>query len=149
MAPRASRIALIAASVPLFTRPHLLHAGHRVDDALREFHLALGGSAERGPLRGGAQRRFDDLGASMAEQQRSPRLHEIDVAVAVDVDEERALTAVEEHRRAAHAPEGPNRRIDPARDHGASASEQVLGSGHAWMAQGRSDASQPAASFAW
>ena len=82
------------------------------------------------PLRGGAQRRLDDLGASVAEQQRSPRLHEIDVAVAVDVDEEGALAAVDEHRRAAHAPEGPDRRIHPTRDHGAGAGEQVLGSGH-------------------
>ena len=51
-------------------------------------------------------------------------------AVAVDVGEEGALTPVDEQRRAAHAPEGPDRRIHAARDHGASASEQVLGSGH-------------------
>ena len=106
--------------------PHPVDARHRIDDALGELDLADGRRAERGAHRRRPARRLDDLGSCVAEQQRAPRLHEVDVAVAVGVDQVGALAALDEHGRAAHRAERPHGRVDPAGDHRARALEQVL-----------------------
>ena len=74
--------------------------------------------------------RVDDLGARVPEQQRAPRLHEVDVAPAVGVDEVRALAPDDEPRGPAHGAERPHRRVHPAGDHAPGALEQLLGAGH-------------------
>ena len=56
----------------------------------------------------------DDLGMRVAEQHRSPRPDQVDVALAVGVGEPGALGADHEARRAAHRPERAHRRVDPA-----------------------------------
>ena len=55
-------------------------------------------------------------GCGVAQDQRPPRQHVIDEAVAVHVPQVGALAAVDEQRLPAHGPKGAHRRVDPARE---------------------------------
>ena len=57
----------------------------------------------------------------MAQQHGSPRPDVIDVPIAVLVLHVRTVRSTNEDRRAPHAPESSNWRIDPARNHAAGA----------------------------
>ena len=92
-----------------------------------------------------------DLRAGVTEQQRAPRLHQVDVPVPVDVDQVRALASLDEDRRAAHAPERPHRRVDPAGDHLRAHARRALPTAIPTRHAARTaqpSASQAAASFA-
>ena len=67
--------------------PYLLDRGHRVADRLRQLHFASGGRTERRAFGRGALHRFDDARVGVTEDRRPPRLHVVEVAVAVGVDE--------------------------------------------------------------
>ena len=67
------------------------------------------------PSRRGALHRLDDRRIGVAEDRRAPRLHVVDVAVALGVDELRALGPVHEERRAADRVERPHRRAHARR----------------------------------
>ena len=110
--------------------PDHLDRGHRGDDPFGELDLELGRGSERGAARGRRASRVDDLGARVSEQERAPRLHEVDVAPAVGVDEVRALAPDGEPRGPAHRAERPHRRVHPAGDHAPGPLEQLLGAGH-------------------
>ena len=115
---------------PARDEPDHLDRRHRGRDPFGELDLALGRRAERGPARRRLPGRLDDLGSRVTEQQRAPRLHEVDVPVAVGVDHVGALASNREPRGPAHGAERPHRRVHAAGDHAPGALEQLLGSGH-------------------
>jgi hypothetical protein len=76
------------------------------------------GGGRRAVARAAARRGddgLDDLRLRVAVDQRAPRADVVDVAVAVDVEELRALGAVDEDRVAADGAHRPHRRVDAAR----------------------------------
>ena len=79
------------------------------------------------PRRSAASTRRDDLRVRVAEDQRAPRADVVDVAVAVDVEEVRALAAVDEERRAADGAERAHGRVHAAREERRRLREQALG----------------------
>ena len=80
VAPRASRTAVIAASVPDDTSRTFSTDGTRVGDRLGELDLARGRRAERRAVGRGALHRLDDRRVRVAEDRRAPRLHVVEVA---------------------------------------------------------------------
>ena len=76
--------------------PHLLDRRHGVDDLLGELDLALGRRAERRPVGGRLLHRLDDLGVGVAEDERPPGHHPVDVAAPVGVLDVGALAAPRE-----------------------------------------------------
>ena len=60
--------------------------------------------------------RGHDTRMRMTEDQRPPRADVIEVAVAVDIDEESALAASDEGRLSANGAEGPRGTVDAAGD---------------------------------
>ena len=128
VAARASRIALIDASVPGVHHPHHLDRTEAVAHLGRELHLALGRGPVARPALGRLADRLDDRGMSVAEDQRAPGAHPVDVAVAVDVDQLEALAALDEDRVvAADRAHRPNGRVDPARQEPRGPREEHLG----------------------
>ena len=91
--PRASRIALIAASVPEETSRTFSTDGHGVDDLGRELDLGLGRRAEGRAARGRGDDGLDRLGIGVPEDQRPPGHDPVEVAPAVDVLDVRARAA--------------------------------------------------------
>ena len=98
---RASRTAVIAASVPDETRRTISHPGIAVADAFGQNHLGLG----RCPVGRAPRRRVADRPehhrVGVAEDRRAPRLDVVDVTVAVDVREVGAVRLGDEERLAA------------------------------------------------
>ncbi len=87
---------------------HHLHRRHRVDDLGGQLDLGLGRGAEGGAARERVLDRGERLGVGVTEDQRPPRLHPVDVAVAVDVLDRRALAAAHEQRLVEpHRPSSP------------------------------------------
>ena len=126
MKPRARRIALIAASVPLETSRTISTDGIAARDPFGELDLELGGRAERGPARRSLPGRLHDLAPRVTEEQRAPRLHEVDIPVAVGVDHVGALAPNREPRGPTHGSERPNRRVHAAWDRPPRAIEELL-----------------------
>ena len=112
--PRASRRALITASVPELTRRTCSIDGQAARDELRHLQLELGRRAEGKPARGRRGDRREHLRVGVAEDGRAPRADVVDVAVAVDVDEPGALAFAEEDGRSADGAEGAHGRIHAA-----------------------------------
>ena len=73
--------------------PHHLDRRHRVDDLGGEVDLALGRRAERRAPRERLRDRRQRGRVGVAEEQRPPGEHPVDVLVAVDVLDERAVAA--------------------------------------------------------
>jgi len=96
---------------------------HTRGDGLGEFDLALGRRAVRRAGGGGALDGFDNRRMRVPEDRRAPRLHVVDVAVAVGVEEVRTFRAVDEERIAADRRERTHRRVDASRDDGLRALE--------------------------
>ena len=115
--PRASRSALMVASVPEFTRRTISIDGTILRDQLGQFDFALGGRAEAGPDFQHLAQRVDHRLRAVPQQQRSPRAHVIDVGIAVDVEDARAFAALDESRDSADAAKRPHRRIHAAGNH--------------------------------
>ena len=115
---------------PARDEPDHLDRRHRARDPFGELDLELGRRAERGPARRRLPGSLDDLGSRVTEQQRAPRLHEVDVPVAVGVDHVGALAPNREPRGPAHGSERPNRRVHAPGDRPPGAFEQLLGPRH-------------------
>ena len=111
-------------------QPDLVDRWDRVHDALREVDLGLRGHAERRAApRGPHRRRPPRSRDTRARTAAPPRLHEIHVAVPVDVDEVGALAAFGEDRRAADASERADGRVHTAGDQGLCAREEIFETG--------------------
>ncbi len=108
----------------------LVEARHDRADALGELDLERAGRAEAQAARRGFDHRADDLGMRVAGDHRPPRADIVDVALAVDVDQARALGARDERRRAADRLEGAHRRIDSAGNDPRGALEEFFGLCH-------------------
>jgi len=113
---------------PRGDEPDHLDARDQADDPLGELDLERGRHAERRSSDSGLGGRADDLLARVAEEERAPGLHVVDVLVPIGVDDVRALAAHGEARSSAHRSERANRGVDPARDHAASTLEELGGS---------------------
>ncbi len=130
MAPRARRMALIAASVPEETSRSISMEG--IARAIRRGHLdlALGGRAvARAPSRR-VPERFHHRGMGMAENQGTPRAEEIDVGAPVHVLDARARRARHEEGCAADPAERAHGAVDAARHEAACRGEERLGAAH-------------------
>ncbi len=93
---------------------HHLNRGEPVTYLGCELDLALGRRAVRGAALGSALNRIDYVGMRVAQDQRSPRAHPVDVAVPVDIDQLEALAALDKDRMV--APDGahrPHGRVHP------------------------------------
>ena len=111
--------------------PDLLDRRDGVGDLGGELDLGLGRGAEAGTELRGRGDRLDGLRVGVAEEQRAPRHHPVDVAVAVDVLEVGALAAAGEERLVepdrAHRAHG---RVDAAGDQILSPAPQRRGHSH-------------------
>ena len=130
MAPRASRIAVMVASVPVETSRSFSIIGvpsatSRPIDELGQFGLARGGGTEGQAAGCRVPHRVDDARVRVAEQGRSPRGDEIDVLAAGDIGHRGALRGDDGERGAADGAEGAHRGVDPAGDHGAGAGRGI------------------------
>src|SRR6185503_2227776 len=97
--------------------PHHLDRRHGVDDLAGELDLRLGGRAEGRPAVGGGVDGCKGLRVRVTEEQRSPRLHPVDVAVALDVLHPASRAARDEHGFVdAHGAHRTDRRVDAAGD---------------------------------
>ena len=127
MKARATRIALIVASVPELTKRTSSRLGIASRMRSRELELERARRAEARPLAQRLLERGHDSRMRVAEDQRPPREDVVDVAVPVDVDEVRALAAVDEERRAADRLERAHGRADAARQQVERLGEEPFG----------------------
>ena len=91
-----------------------LEVRHALDDTFGELDLEPGGNAERGAELHGTVDRVEHHLGGVAEHERAPREHVVDVLVAVRVPDARALAALGHERFATDAAEGTHRRIHAA-----------------------------------
>ncbi len=109
--------------------PHLLDRGEGRDDLGGEVDLGLGRRSEAGAVLRGVDHGRDGLGIGMAEHERAPGHHPVEVAVSVHVLQLGPLGAADEERLVqsdgAHRAYG---RVDAARDQGAGPAEEVAAS---------------------
>ena len=99
-------------------RGHSNHLGarHALDDLRGQGRLGLRRSTEARAGGGSRAHGRDDLGVSVPRHERPPREHPVDVAVAVHVDQLRALAACDEYRIAADGAHRADRRVHPTRE---------------------------------
>ena len=114
MNARASRRALIVASVPELTKRTSSRLGIASRISRASSSSSGLGAPKLVPACGGRVERSDDPWMRVPEDQRPPGEDVVDVAVAVDVDQVRALAALDEERRAADGPKCANGRADAA-----------------------------------
>ena len=107
----------MVASVPELTKRTISTEGKVGDHPLGQPHLELGGRAEgRAPRRGLADGR-QHRRVGVAQDQRAPGEHQVDVAVAVHVLQPGALAPGDEAGRPADAAERAHRAVHPAGQH--------------------------------
>ena len=126
MTPRASRIALIVASVPDETSRTMSMPGTASTIRSASSTSRDVGAPNDVPRAAAAVARLDDLGSRVPEQQRSPRLDVVHVSRAVDVDQERALASLDEPRGSADRPERAHRGVDASGDDVRGAREELV-----------------------
>ena len=108
---------------------HFFDGGIAGHDALGEVGLGGRGCAEAGGVARGALDRFDHRRKGVAQNHGAPGAEVVDVAIAVGVVEIRALSALDEGRRAAHGAKGADRRVDAAGKEALGALLESLGTG--------------------
>jgi hypothetical protein len=94
----------------------LVDVGYERHDEAGKLYFELARGSERGSATRGVAHRVDDRGMGMAEQQRAPRLDEVDEGIAVDVGDLGAARTPDEERIGSHRIEGAHGRVHPA-DH--------------------------------
>jgi hypothetical protein len=109
---RATRSALIAASVPELTKRTRSIEGTSVRTALAELVLERARRTEARSEPCGFGDRLDQPARCVPVDQRSPRHHVVDEAVPIDVFEDGAGAAPDEERRSAHRRERADRTVD-------------------------------------
>jgi hypothetical protein len=82
---------------------------------------SVGAERRPPPGRGGDGR--DDLRIRVAEDERPPRSHEIEIAISVDILDPRAPPPSYQDRMASDGAEGAHRAVHPARDGATGAAE--------------------------
>ena len=127
MKPRASRIALIVASVPELTSRTCSSDGTQLAQQLGHLDLGFGGRAEAQALRRGLLHRLDHLGMRVAERSAAPTSRRSRCSSLPSASQTAAPSPrCEEERRAADRAKRAHRRIDAAGDHALRALEQLV-----------------------
>src|SRR6188508_924714 len=121
---RATRIALIAASVPELTKRTRSSDGIRRCTCSPSSCSSGDGAPKLVPRRAGD--RLHQSSRRVAVNQRPPRHHVVDEAVAVDVLNDRARAALDEQRRSADGVKGANRAVNSAGQDLAGPSKELL-----------------------
>ncbi len=114
--PRASRMTLMQASVPLLVMRTFWTLGTSSQIRLAMVSSKRIGNAKAGAVLGGGFHGGDDFGMRVSQNGRAPRQHVINQFIAVHVPDVRAAGPVDEERLAADRAEGAHGRIDAAGD---------------------------------
>ena len=93
-----------------------LDRGDAIGDLLGKLDLGGGWGAVGGAAPRRLDQRGEDRGVGVAEDQRPPGADPVEVAVAVDIDQLTALTALDEDRLAADLAHRPDGGVDAARE---------------------------------
>ena len=128
MTPRARRTAVIAASVPDDTSRTISTLGTRAQIASASSTSRSVDAPNDVPSAAARCTASTMAGCAWPRIDRAPRLHVVDVAVALGVDQVGALAAGDEERVPADGVERPHRRVHAAGDAGAGARVEI---GHA------------------
>ena len=122
MNPRATRSALMVASVPELTRRTISMEGthSRISSASSTSRSV--GAPKLVPISSTSRKRVDHRRKTVAQDQRPPGTDVVDVFVAIDIEDVRSFAARDERRRAADAAKGADGGID-------AAGNQLLGAG--------------------
>ena len=107
--------------------PDAFDVGHHLGDQASKFDFELARSAERRPPGRGLGDRRDDLRMSVTEQQSTPALYEVDVAVAIDVDDLGPRPPRDEEWFAPDRVERAHGTVDTARDQRSRIAQQFVG----------------------
>ena len=108
-------------------KAHHLDRGHPFDHAPRKIQLERARCAVAGPARRGLLHRRHHSRVRVPEDERPPRKDVVDVAVTVDVDEIRALAALDEERLPTDGFERPHGRVDAAGQQALRGGEELDG----------------------
>ncbi len=125
--PRATRSALMVASVPEFTRRTISMEGTHSRMSLGQFDFALGGRAEAGAELHERLATLRSPAGWRGREQRAPGADVVDVFVPIGIVDARALAADHEGGVAADAAEGADGGVDAARDALSGAGEKRFG----------------------
>jgi hypothetical protein len=101
---------------PRADQAHLVDRRHCVDDLFREPDFALRRRAERRPVERSLPDGLDHLRVRVPEDERSPRLHPVDVALPFGVFDVSTLAPADEERLAPDDFPRANGRIDAPRN---------------------------------
>ena len=101
---------------PRTHHPHHFNGGHHLHNALGQCDFQLGRSTKTGPLGAGFLYGLYDAGMGMAENERPPRAHVVDVFAAVDIKNPRTSPPVDKARTAAHCAESARRTVHASGD---------------------------------
>ena len=111
---------------PRADEPHALERRHQRGGRVSPSSTSSGlGRAVARAVSSGRGKRLDETPRRVAVDERSPRHHVVDVAVAVDVFERRAGRAANEERRRADRLEGADGAVDAAGQNPLSAREET------------------------
>ena len=110
--------------------PHHLERGHAPPHQLGEVDFGGAGGAVGPPPLCRAANGVEHRGLRVAQDQRAPRAHVVEVSLAVDVGEAGPARAVDEERRPAHGAECPDRRVDSPGEHSLRPVEQLRRTTH-------------------
>ena len=116
MKPRASRTAVLVASVPEFISRTCSQLGTRAAIVSASFISRGVGAPYDVPSPARGRERRGDRRVGVAEDHRAVALHEVDVAAALDVEHVRALGPGDDVGPPADGLEGADRRVDAAGD---------------------------------
>ena len=88
---------------------------HALHDQFRELHLEAGRNAETRAATHHIVKRVEHHRCRVAQHQRAPAQHVVDVAIAIDVPDVGAFAALHHERFTTHAAERTHRRVYAAR----------------------------------
>ena len=124
----------MVASVPELTKRTISMLGTNSVTSLASSTSCGQGAPKLVPLAAVSCKRLDHARVGVAQNQRSPGQHVVDVAIVVHIDHVGAFAPFDEERLAAHRLEGTHRRIDTAGQQFDGLGEELLGVGvvHGW-----------------
>ena len=127
VAARATRAALIAASVPELTNRTRSIDGISIATRWASCVSSSVGAPKLVPREAVARKRLEQAFRSMAVDQRAPRHHVVDVLVAVRIFDRGAAAADDEQRRGANRLERPYRAVDTSGQDARGGGKELFG----------------------
>ena len=126
MNPRATRSALMVASVPELTSRTISIEGNISRTVSASSISCSVGAPKLVPRRHGLVQRVQNRGMAVAENERSPGADVVDVLVAIGIEDVRAFAAFDEGRSPADAAIGADGRVHAAGNREFGAFEELL-----------------------